>query len=188
MARKTCPACAEKIDLKAIKCRYCGHEMTDEEMAAASAKAKGNRIGCWFIVLALLTLFIAQCASSDRSPTYSPDSTAAPQQAESILRKELQIDRFTWEASGDTYCRADAKFTNSGDVTLSFVRVTLQFLVNGELVGSDTSYLDVRDLAPGASSTYDAMYECPGQRAKVDITAVSDGDAVSIVDAPKKGR
>lgn len=186
MATKKCPACFGKIDLKATRCMHCGHQMTEAEMQAAESTARGNRIGCWFVIVALGGLLLYTCSGNDSMPSTSERASLTSQAAPPSERRQLQIDRFSWEAYGDRYCKASAKFTNTGDVDLRFVRVTLQFMAKNTLIGSETAYLDVQELPPGQSSTYDAMYECPGPKAEVEITAVSRGNVVEIVDAPKK--
>lgn len=48
-AEKTCPSCAEKIKLKAIKCRFCGQEFDPTEVEKEDAKLSNNmntRVAC----------------------------------------------------------------------------------------------------------------------------------------------
>lgn len=185
MANKKCPECFGKINLEATKCMHCGHQMSEIEMQAANSKARNDSLGCWLLLLGLGAFLLFTCNTSDNDkPTAA--KTMDAERGLPTERRQLQIDRFSWEAYGDTYCKASAKFTNTGDLPLRFVRATLQFLKREALIGSDTSYLDDKELSPGASSTFDAMYKCPGSKASVEISAVSRGDVVEVVDPPKR--
>jgi hypothetical protein len=185
---KSCPRCAEKVQIAALVCKHCGYNFSDEEIASSR---QSQKVDSWikFGVLGVVVFALVKCVGGDspNTATSNVEQSAYTAVPEAELEKfELTLDRFSWENSGDRYCNADAKLTNTGTVTLKFTRMKLQFLKNGSLQGSEESYLDVTELAPGQSSTWDAMYECPGNNTSVEITATTRGTAVSIVDPPKK--
>lgn len=66
----TCPACAETIKAAAIKCKHCGHEISQAEMAARAKKAaedtKGGAIGCVILLVGAL-LLISMCSGGEGS-------------------------------------------------------------------------------------------------------------------------
>jgi hypothetical protein len=185
MAKVSCPRCAEKIQGEALVCRHCGHELTPDELDARAAKAK---IDSWVKIGigAVLLVGVVKCSMTEvpasNSAASSLSSSNSLDYSAPAVRKEARLDKFSWEAYGDTYCHANAKVTNTSTDSLPYVRIALQFFKNGKLVGSDKSYLDVTDLGPGQTSTWSAMYECPGRTAEVEITATSRGDAVILSD------
>jgi hypothetical protein len=187
-ATKACPRCAETIQAAALVCKHCGYALSDEEIADDRRRQKIDgwvKIGAIGVILFALVKCAGDTAPSTAPPISGQSAYTSSPEVETD-RFELTLDRFSWENSGDRYCNADAKVTNTGNITLNFTRMKLQFLKGGSLQGSEEAYLDVTELAPGQSSTWDAMYECPGSSISVEITATSRGTAVSIIDPPKK--
>lgn len=193
MAKQRCPDCAEQISAAAVVCRFCGYRLTEADIdQAGHASTIGTvvKVAVGLVVI----LAISQCvAGNDSPPISSPKPSLADQLpgaeiAPPIPTLALQLDRFTWEAESDGNCHAAAKVTNTGAGPLKFARLTMQFLRKGALVGTEESYLDVTDLAPGASSTWSAVYTCPGGATTAEVTATSRGKAVDVVGPPVKRR
>jgi hypothetical protein len=185
---KTCPRCAEKIQAAALVCKHCGYAFSDDEIADGRQRQKFDswvKIG----IVGILLFAVVKCVGDSNpstTPAVSEKSAHANRPEVETDRYELTLNRFSWENRGDRYCKADAKVTNTGTIPLRFTRMKLQFLKGELLQGADETYLDVTELAPGQSSTWDAMYECPGSNTSVEITATTRGTAVSIIDPPMK--
>lgn len=73
---KKCPACAEAIKAEAKVCKNCGHVFSDEEVAAAVAKAKSNKrscaVGCLAPVVIVIAGLIWLSPSDDALPSSDP--------------------------------------------------------------------------------------------------------------------
>ena len=185
MAKKPCPQCAESVNEQALVCRFCNYTFSDEEKQE-SKRTQRNRTLLNAGVAVSLLVFVIQCANYSPSPSQETSAAAiAAIDAAQSDNLKLQIDRFSWEAEGDDYCRANAKLTNVGTSDLRFARLTLQFLKKGELVSSDSAYLEVTELPPGSSSTWNTMYRCPGGNVEVEITSTTRGKNIVLTDPPK---
>lgn len=177
---KKCPRCAEHIKVDALVCRHCGHEFSQAEVEAERGRrSRGRTIGLLLVgaigIYAISRMSIEDLANTTAELEHGAEATTPA--------TRVRMDGFTWENHGDTYCRANAKLTNESDGEVKFLKVTLQFMEGGSIVGSEDSYADIQYLQPGASSTWKGFYRCPGRNTQVEVSAVSQGEEVSIYHA-----
>lgn len=183
-----CPQCAEQIQDAALVCRHCGHVLTDQEKALARRERIIRQVGIGVCAVAAIA-FVSRCdtglAGADGNSSMEALGEWAARQDAALPEPapaQVRLDRFRWEGSGDTYCRASAKLTNTSGRALDYLRITMQFVKGKELLGSDFSYADLTHLPEGSSTTWSAMYPCPGVKATVELTGTSHQGSVAIID------
>jgi len=90
-AVKTCPFCAETIKAKAIKCRFCGSDLsinsphaqtTQEQIAEITSGSSKGCVGCLIVIVGLI--FIGTCMQM-----ISGDNTAAKKDRTSYATPEI---------------------------------------------------------------------------------------------------
>ena len=67
-AKFTCPACAEKIAIEALKCKHCGETFTPEQVKQRkAANDKKTAIGCGVMLAIGLIVLIPACISDNKN-------------------------------------------------------------------------------------------------------------------------
>jgi hypothetical protein len=165
----------------ALVCKHCGYQLTPEEIAENRSKIIFRNI-IWLLVLGFL-LYACVKAFSESAPPPRAGIAGVDYTPATPLPKDLAVksERFTWETGGaGEYCRASGRMRNISDETLKFVRVNLEFLRGNKLIDSDSTYLDITELAPGQSSSWTTMYPCPPRAKEAYISASSRGRAIRV--------
>lgn len=93
---KKCPDCAEMVQGKARKCRYCGHEFP-QETAKPKPSAEEQAKGCLvLIVIIVLIALVGQCAGDDADdkaakPDTQSEAVKIPEQPYEV-RLQREVD------------------------------------------------------------------------------------------------
>lgn len=184
---KRCPSCAEKIQDEALVCRHCGTQFDEAEVDRHLRTKRWKSLVIWGLPI----LLIGSCmfrGATDLASTAQPVAAGGCDPAvQSCLatpaapaRQRVTVERFSWQSYGDRYCEANAKIRNDSGEPVRFLRIELQFLKAGEIVDADSSYATSDNILPGETSTWTAMYRCPGKSAEVEVTATAQGEPVTL--------
>lgn len=178
MSHKVCPACAETVQAKAVKCKHCG-----EDLSAVKARyGMGDRLrmGCaaLFALSAFSTCFAdgtrtrgagsssaATSGASNHAREAAAERAAAEErerlaqerrEAEEAARPKLKVLAYTWSREHG-YITMEGQVKNLSDEPIDGLQAVGSFYKGETFVTSDSGMVEYQPLLPKQTSPFRVM-------------------------------